>query len=91
MELHYRLRIKHLGEHLAALNMRKHLAFNTKGMPGASELRDRINHARTTGQVWNIISGPRYWNNMVGQYQELSFNQLIKEATLDILFVRNKA
>jgi tRNA-dihydrouridine synthase B len=59
ISLHYRLLIEHLGEHLATVNMRKHLAFYTKGMTRATELRERINRVRIPEQVWRIISGLR--------------------------------
>ncbi len=44
MEEHMRLLIAEKGEHAASVECRKHLAWYTKGMRGAAELRDIIHH-----------------------------------------------
>ena len=40
---HYRLEMELYGEKLATLEMRKHIAWNVHGMPGASRFREKIN------------------------------------------------
>lgn len=44
IEEHMRLLIEEKGEHTAAVECRKHLAWYTKGLRGAAELRDIIHH-----------------------------------------------
>lgn len=44
---HCRMVIAHKGEHIGALEMRKHLSWYIKGLPSAAKLRTQINKATT--------------------------------------------
>ena len=52
---HLNLLVQYNGEYLGVLKMRKHLAWYSKGMRNAAEVRERVNHAKTSGQVREII------------------------------------
>jgi tRNA-dihydrouridine synthase B len=52
---HYRLMIEYLGPHQATLEMRKHLAWYSKGLPGAKSFREHINRTQDPEQVRALI------------------------------------
>ncbi len=56
---HYKLLVKIKGEDVANREMRKHLAWYTKGLRGSAGLRARINQGRSykfyTEQIWELL------------------------------------
>lgn len=54
---HLDLAIENKGESIAVREMRKHISWYTKGMPGAARLRDRINHAAARKEMMAILTG----------------------------------
>jgi tRNA-dihydrouridine synthase B len=48
---HINLAIEQKGEEIAIKEMRKHICFYIKGLPKASEIRDKINHLTTKNEV----------------------------------------
>ena len=48
---HINLEIKEKGEYTGIREMRKHICYYLKGMPGASEIRDKINHLESEKEV----------------------------------------
>lgn len=52
-----------LGESIGVREMRKHLCWYTKGLPGGGEFRERVNHLSTTQEVIQSIRG--YFVNLV--------------------------
>ena len=48
--------ISFLGEHIGVHEMRKHLCWYTKGLPGGAEFRTNINHIETAENVRRAIS-----------------------------------
>ncbi len=55
MKKHAELMIQHKGEHMAVLEMRKHLSWYTVGMPNSSRLRDAVNHMDSTEALFSVI------------------------------------
>lgn len=53
---HIALMVEYKGEHTAVLEMRKHLSWYTVGMPNSSILRDRVNHAASTEELYALCS-----------------------------------
>jgi len=53
---HYRMMIELKGEETAVKEMRKHVAWYIKGMPGASTLRGEIFKAKTYSEAVNILT-----------------------------------
>lgn len=45
------------GENIGVREMRKHLCWYTKGLPGGGEFREQVNHLSTIGDVTNAIAG----------------------------------
>jgi tRNA-dihydrouridine synthase len=45
-----------LGEHVGVREMRKHLCWYTKGLPGGGEFREKVNHLSTIGDVRREIA-----------------------------------
>ena len=56
MAEHYRNLLELLGDHLATVQMRKHLAWYSKGMNEAAEFRQSINRAQNPDQMWPRIN-----------------------------------
>jgi len=58
---HYHLLVKIKGEHIANLEMRKHLAWYIKGLRGAASLRCSINQGNSaefyTKEFWSLLNG----------------------------------
>ncbi|MCL2400226.1 MAG: tRNA dihydrouridine synthase DusB [Defluviitaleaceae bacterium] len=52
---HSRMVIEHKGEHIGILEMRKHLSWYIKGMPGATTLRVQINKASTYEAIKELL------------------------------------
>ncbi len=55
MRKHAELMIRYKGEHMAVLEMRKHLSWYTVGMPNSSRLRDAVNHMDSTEALFSVI------------------------------------
>ncbi len=55
MKKHADLMIQYKGEHMAVLEMRKHLSWYTVGMPNSSRLRDAVNHMDSTEALFSVI------------------------------------
>ncbi len=55
VSVHYQNLVEHAGEHLATLQMRKHLAKYCKGLPGATEFRAGVNRAQSQEQMQYLI------------------------------------
>lgn len=55
MKRHAELMIRYKGEHMAVLEMRKHLSWYTVGMPNSSRLRDDVNHMDSTEALFSVI------------------------------------
>lgn len=51
---HARMLIQHKGEHVAVLEMRKHLSWYIKGLQSATKLRTHINKATSYGELEHI-------------------------------------
>ena len=56
MAEHFELLLALKGEKRACLEMRKYFAWYTKGMKGASELRNRINMAQKPEEIKEMIN-----------------------------------
>jgi len=52
---HYRMMIEYKGENTAVKEMRKHIAWYLKGMPGATRLRTEINTMASAGEVLGML------------------------------------
>ena len=52
---HYDMLLNLKGEHLAMLEMRSHVAWYIKGMPGSSKIKDLCNHQTNFNDVLNIL------------------------------------
>jgi tRNA-dihydrouridine synthase len=48
---HLKDMVRLVGEDIGVREMRKHLCWYTKGLPGGAELRERINHLGRVAQV----------------------------------------
>lgn len=53
---HARLQIEMKGEYPGIREMRKHVAWYTKGLPGAARFRDRVNAAETLEGLENLLT-----------------------------------
>ncbi|HIZ12807.1 MAG TPA: tRNA dihydrouridine synthase DusB [Candidatus Mediterraneibacter stercorigallinarum] len=53
---HARLQLEYKGEYSGIREMRKHVAWYTKGIPNAARLRDRINQVETYGELENLLT-----------------------------------
>ena len=53
---HLNLEIEEKGEYTGIREMRKHICYYLKGEPGASEIREKINHAESREEVENILT-----------------------------------
>ena len=54
---HSRMLIDYKGEYIGVREMRKHMAWYMKGLPGAAELRGKLNHAETMEQLEVLLRG----------------------------------
>ncbi|HBF39253.1 MAG TPA: tRNA dihydrouridine synthase DusB, partial [Firmicutes bacterium] len=55
IEKHLQLQLQYSGEHRGLLEMRKHLSWYLKGMPGAAKLRDKINTLTTVESLEKVL------------------------------------
>lgn len=53
---HARLQLEYKGEYSGIREMRKHVAWYTKGIPGASRLRDQINSVESVQELENLLT-----------------------------------
>jgi tRNA-dihydrouridine synthase B len=53
---HLDMLIAHKGEHIAIMEMRRHAAWYTKGLPHAAEIRLRLNQAESRGDFARILA-----------------------------------
>ena len=53
---HARLQLQYKGEYSGILEMRKHVAWYTKGIPNAARLRDQINQVETISELENLLT-----------------------------------
>ena len=54
---HSQMLIDYKGEYIGVREMRKHMAWYMKGLPGAAELRGKLNHAETMAQLEELLRG----------------------------------
>ena len=54
---HSQMLIDYKGEYIGVREMRKHMAWYMKGLPGAAELRGKLNHAETMEQLEILLRG----------------------------------
>lgn len=54
---HARMLIEYKGEYIGIREMRKHIAWYMKGLPGAAELRGRLNMAEDLAQMEGLLRG----------------------------------
>ena len=59
---HFDLLLKYKGEYTATREIRKHIAWYIKGLPGASFIRDKINRVESRDEFYNIVN--EYLNNL---------------------------
>jgi tRNA-dihydrouridine synthase len=52
---HLRLTVQHKGVHVGVQEMRKHLSWYVKGLPGAAALRVKINAAKTEEELQELL------------------------------------
>ena len=52
---HAKLMTEHKGEHMAMLEMRKHLAWYTSGIANSSRLREAMNHMSSFEELRGIV------------------------------------
>ena len=60
---HARLQIEFKGEYLGIREMRKHVAWYTKGMPGSAKLRDAINKVENYEELEELLECLKYAEN----------------------------
>ena len=53
---HARLQLEYKGEYSGIREMRKHVAWYTKGIPGAARLREKINAVESLGDLENLLT-----------------------------------
>ncbi len=54
---HSQMLIDYKGEYIGVREMRKHMAWYMKGLPGAAELRGKLNHAETMERLEELLRG----------------------------------
>ena len=54
---HSRMLIDYKGEYIGIREMRKHMAWYMKGLPGAAELRGKLNYAETMAEMEALLRG----------------------------------
>ena len=53
---HARLQLEYKGDYLGIREMRKHVAWYTKGIPGAARLREKINRVESYEELENLLT-----------------------------------
>lgn len=53
---HARLQMEFKGDHMGILEMRKHVAWYTKGLEGSAKLRDEINRVESYGELEKLLT-----------------------------------
>jgi tRNA-dihydrouridine synthase len=53
---HARLQIRYKGEYLGIREMRKHVSWYTKGLPGSARLREAINQVESYEELEQLLS-----------------------------------
>ncbi len=53
---HARLQIQYKGEYLGIREMRKHVSWYTKGLPGSAKLREAINRTESYEELKELLS-----------------------------------
>ena len=53
---HAELQLKYKGEYLGIREMRKHVAWYTKGIKGASRLREKVNLVESFQELENLLT-----------------------------------
>ena len=53
---HARLQLEYKGDYLGIREMRKHVAWYTKGLHGSAKLREAINQVETYEELENILT-----------------------------------
>jgi len=53
---HAELMVRYKGEHMAVLEMRKHMSWYTTGLPNSARLRDEINHVESIDRLRELIA-----------------------------------
>lgn len=54
---HAQMLIDYKGEYIGVREMRKHMAWYMKGMPGAAELRGKLNYAESRAELESLLRG----------------------------------
>ena len=54
---HAQMLIDYKGEYIGIREMRKHMAWYMKGLPGAAELRGKLNYAQTMAEMESLLRG----------------------------------
>ncbi len=54
---HSQMLIDYKGEYIGIREMRKHMAWYMKGLPGAAELRGKLNYAQTMAEMETLLRG----------------------------------
>ena len=54
---HSKMLIDYKGEYIGIREMRKHMAWYMKGLPGAAELRGKLNYAETMAEMETLLQG----------------------------------
>ena len=54
---HAQMLIDYKGEYIGIREMRKHMAWYMKGLPGAAELRGKLNYAQTMAEMESLLMG----------------------------------
>lgn len=60
----YDLSLEYKDEKLVVNQMRKHVGWYIKGLPGASKIRDQVNRLKTKEEIFNLLE--EYKNNLEG-------------------------
>ena len=53
---HARLQLQYKGDYVGIREMRKHVAWYTKGIPNAARLRERINQVESYEELENLLT-----------------------------------
>jgi tRNA-dihydrouridine synthase B len=54
---HLRMLVATAGEHVAAREMRKHVAWYIKGLPHSARVREQVNRTRTAAEMVDLMQG----------------------------------
>lgn len=66
VETHYDLQVEHFGERRAVREMRKHLAWYTRGLPDGAAFRDTINRLESADAVREAVA--RYFDRIEARF-----------------------